>query len=93
LVKETVSTNSHLPNSVSLIPQSLIILANLWAATLAVGFFMAPIWATGFNLAKQSIKLTATISNIIFLGDSFGAVVLPWVTGQAVEHLGAQTMP
>jgi FHS family Na+ dependent glucose MFS transporter 1 len=65
----------------------------LWIATLAVGFFMAPIWATGYNLAGQSIKLTATISSIIILGDSFGAVVLPWATGQAIEHLGAQTMP
>jgi len=41
-----------------------------------VGFSVAPIWATGFNLAGQSIKLTATISSIIILGDSFGAVVL-----------------
>ncbi|RME98360.1 MAG: MFS transporter [Chloroflexi bacterium] len=65
----------------------------LWAATLAVGFFMAPIWATGYNLAGQSIALTATISSIIILGDSFGAVALPWVTGQAIEHFGAQTMP
>jgi len=71
------------PNSVSM----------LWAATLAVGFFMAPIWATGYNLAGQSIKLTATISSIIILGDSLGAVVLPWVTGQAIERFGAQTMP
>ena len=29
----------------------------------------------------------------LLLGDSFGAVVLLWVTGQAIEHLGAQTMP
>ena len=65
----------------------------LWAATLAVGFFMAPIWATGYNLAGQSIKLTATVSSIIILGDSFGAVVLPWATGQAIERFGAQTMP
>jgi FHS family Na+ dependent glucose MFS transporter 1 len=65
----------------------------LWTATLAVGFFMAPIWATGYNLAGQSIKLTATISSIIILGDSLGAVVLPWVTGQAIERFGAQTMP
>jgi FHS family Na+ dependent glucose MFS transporter 1 len=65
----------------------------LWAATLAVGFFMAPIWATGYNLVGQSIKLTATISSIIILGDSFGAVVLPWVTGQAIERFGAHTMP
>jgi FHS family Na+ dependent glucose MFS transporter 1 len=65
----------------------------LWTATLAVGFFMAPIWATGYNLTGQSIKLTATISSIIILGDSLGAVVLPWVTGQSIERLGAQTMP
>jgi FHS family Na+ dependent glucose MFS transporter 1 len=65
----------------------------LWAATLAVGFFIAPIWATGYNLAGQSIKLTATISSIIILGDSLGAVVLPWATGQAIERFGAQTMP
>jgi FHS family Na+ dependent glucose MFS transporter 1 len=65
----------------------------LWLGTLAVGFFMAPIWATGFNLAGQSIKLTATISSIIIVGDSLGAVILPWVTGQAIERFGAQTMP
>jgi FHS family Na+ dependent glucose MFS transporter 1 len=65
----------------------------LWGTTLMVGFFMAPIWATGYNLAGQSIKLTATISSIIILGDSFGSVVLPWVTGQAIERFGARTMP
>jgi len=65
----------------------------LWAATLMVGFFMAPIWATGYNLAGQSVKLTATVSSIIILGDSFGGVMLPWLTGQAIERFGAHTMP
>lgn len=73
-----------------LVPQSVTV---LWAATLAVGFFMAPIWATGYNLVGQSLKLTATISSIVILGDSLGAVVLPWVTGRAIEQWGAQTMP
>ncbi len=72
------------------VPNSL---AALWAATIAVGFFMAPVWATGYNLVGQSIKLTATVSSIIILGDSFGGVVLPWLTGQAIERFGAQTMP
>ncbi|MCB8975917.1 MAG: MFS transporter [Ardenticatenaceae bacterium] len=71
-------------------PNSLTV---LWIATVAVGFFMAPVWATGYNLAGQSITLTATVSSIIILGDSFGGVVLPWVTGQAIERFGAQTMP
>jgi FHS family Na+ dependent glucose MFS transporter 1 len=65
----------------------------LWGATLAVGIFMAPIWPTGYNLAGQSVNLTATISSIILLGDSLGGIVLPWVTGQAIERFGAQTMP
>ena len=73
-----------------LVPESVNL---LWVATLAVGFFMAPIWATGYNLVGQSLRLTATISSIIILGDSLGAVVLPWVTGQAIERWGAQTMP
>ena len=71
------------PNSISL----------LWATTIGVGFFMAPVWATGYNLAGQSIKLTATISSIIILGDSFGGLVLPSLTGAAIEHLGAESMP
>ena len=76
--------------AIILAPNSIIV---LWGATLAVGFFMAPIWPTGYNLAGQSVKLTATISSIILLGDSLGGIVLPWVTGQAIERFGAQTMP
>ncbi|WP_420643417.1 MFS transporter [Candidatus Leptofilum sp.] len=68
-------------------------LAVLWVATVAIGFFMAPVWATGYNLVGQSIQLTATVSSIIILGDSLGGVVLPWVAGQAIERFGAQTMP
>ena len=71
------------PNSINL----------LWAATIGIGFFMAPIWATGYNLAGQSIKLTATISSIIILGDSLGGLVLPSITGAAIERLGAESMP
>ncbi len=71
------------PNSINL----------LWATTIGIGFFMAPVWATGYNLVGQSIKLTATISSIIILGDSFGGVVLPSLTGAAIEYLGAESMP
>jgi FHS family Na+ dependent glucose MFS transporter 1 len=72
------------------VPRSITI---LWIAAAAVGFFMAPIWATAYNLAGQSIKLTATNSSIIILGDNLGVVVLPWLTGLAIERFGAHTMP
>jgi FHS family Na+ dependent glucose MFS transporter 1 len=71
------------PNSISM----------LWGATLAMGFFIAPIWPTGYNLAGQSVKLTATVSSIILLGDNLGGVILPWATGLTIERFGAQTMP
>lgn len=71
------------PNSINL----------LWVTTIGIGLFMAPVWATGYNLAGQSIKLTATISSIIILGDSFGGLVLPSLTGAAIETLGAESMP
>jgi FHS family Na+ dependent glucose MFS transporter 1 len=71
-------------------PRSIVV---LWAATLAVGFFLAPIWATGYNLAGQSLTMTATISSVILLGDSLGFVVLPWATGQAIERFGARIVP
>jgi FHS family Na+ dependent glucose MFS transporter 1 len=64
----------------------------LWGCTIALGFFMAPVWPTGYNLAGQSVKLTATISSIILLGDSFGGMILPSLTGQVVEYFGATTM-
>jgi len=64
----------------------------LWIATLVLGFCMAPIWPMGFTLAGQSLKLTARLSSIILLGDSFGGMVLPWLVGQVIDLTGAQSM-
>ena len=64
----------------------------LWAGTIGLGFFMAPVWPTGYNLAGQSVKLTATVSSIILLGDSFGGMILPALTGRVVEQFGAPMM-
>lgn len=59
--------------------------AALWASTIGFGLFMAPIWPSAFNLASRSLVLTATISSIIFLGDSLGGLVLPSITGKVQE--------
>jgi fucose permease len=53
---------------------------------------MAPLWPSGYTLASKSIKLTARISSLILLGDSFGGMILPWATGGVIERFGAQTM-
>jgi FHS family Na+ dependent glucose MFS transporter 1 len=70
-------------------PHSLIA---LWVVAIGIGLFMAPIWPGGFNLAGQSLTLTATISSIILLGDSFGGMILPSATGKIIEWAGAPAM-
>ena len=64
----------------------------LWVAVPGFGFFMAPIWPSGFTLAAQSVGLTARVSGVILMGDSVGAMVLPGLTGLFMEHAGSGTM-
>jgi FHS family Na+ dependent glucose MFS transporter 1 len=64
----------------------------LWVAVPGIGFFMAPIWPSGFTLAAQSVGLTARVSGVILMGDSVGAMVLPGLTGLFMEHAGSETM-
>ncbi len=72
-----------------LFPNSLMA---LWVVAVGMGLFMAPIWPGGFNLAGQSLALTATISSIILLGDSLGGMILPSATGKIIEWAGAPAM-
>jgi MFS transporter, FHS family, Na+ dependent glucose transporter 1 len=74
---------------VIIIPDSSVI---LWMAALGLGFGMAPLWPTGFTLAGQSLTLTASVSGMILLGDSFGGVVLPWLVGQVMEATGPRAL-
>ncbi len=64
----------------------------LWMVVVALGFFMAPLWASGFNLASQSLNLTARLSSFILLGDSFGGMVLPWLVGYVLGIVGPSAM-
>jgi FHS family Na+ dependent glucose MFS transporter 1 len=66
--------------------------AVLWLMAVGLGFFMAPIWPTGFTLAGQSIDLTGRLAGTILLGDSFGGMVLPSAVGQVIESTGARAM-
>jgi MFS transporter, FHS family, Na+ dependent glucose transporter 1 len=64
----------------------------LWVLAIGLGLCMAPIWPTGYTLAGQSVKFTARASGLILLGDSFGGMVLPWLSGHVIELAGAQAM-
>lgn len=57
----------------------------LWTAAIALGFCLAPLWPSGFTLAGQVVPLTGSVSGIILLGDSFGGMVLPSLTGKIME--------
>jgi FHS family Na+ dependent glucose MFS transporter 1 len=72
-----------------IIPDSSLV---LWVVTLGLGFCMAPLWPTGFTLAGRSLPLTASVSGMILLGDSFGALVLPWLVGQAIAVTGPRAL-
>ena len=60
----------------------------LWATAIGLGFCMAPLWPTSFTLAGQVVALTGFTSGLVLLGDSFGGMVLPSLTGKAIEAAG-----
>jgi FHS family Na+ dependent glucose MFS transporter 1 len=64
----------------------------LWLSAAGIGFCMAPMWPSGYNLAVQSLHLTARIGAVIMLGDSIGGMVLPGLTGLFMERAGAGAM-
>ena len=74
---------------VMLLPRSS---AALWTASIGLGFFIAPVWATGFTLAGQSVDLSGRLSSLILLGSSFGSMLLPSALGRIIETAGARSM-
>jgi FHS family Na+ dependent glucose MFS transporter 1 len=64
----------------------------LWAVTVGLGFFIAPIYATGFTLAGQSVTFTARVGGVILLGDSLGGMLLPWLVGPVIGLAGPRAL-
>jgi len=66
--------------------------AALWTATIGLGLCMAPIYPTAFTLAGQLIHMTARSASLVLLGDSFGAMLLPWLVGAVLDATGPQAL-
>jgi FHS family Na+ dependent glucose MFS transporter 1 len=66
--------------------------AVLWVVAVALGFCLAPIYATGFTLAGQSVTLTSQVSGLILMGDSMGGMILPWLVGPVIGRAGPRTL-
>jgi FHS family Na+ dependent glucose MFS transporter 1 len=74
---------------VTVLPDSYVV---LWIVTSGLGFGMAPLWPMGFTLAGQSLRLTASVSGMILLGDSFGGMILPWLVGHTMALTGPRAL-
>jgi FHS family Na+ dependent glucose MFS transporter 1 len=66
--------------------------AVLWIGAIALGFCLAPVYATGFTLAGQSVTLSAQVSAVILLGDSLGGMLLPWLVGAVIDSSGPRVL-
>ncbi len=64
----------------------------LWLSAAGIGLCMAPMWPSGYNLAVQSLHLTARVGAAVMLGDGIGGMVLPGLTGLFMERAGAAAM-
>ena len=64
----------------------------LWVAAIGLGFCMAPIYPTAFTMVGQMIRLNARTTSLVLLGDSLGALLLPWLVGQVLDATGPQAL-
>lgn len=78
---------------------SLLVLF-LWPRSLAavmitsagLGFALASIYPTTMTLSGQMMRITGRITGLFSIGNSAGAMLLPWIIGQLFESSGPQSM-
>jgi MFS transporter, FHS family, Na+ dependent glucose transporter 1 len=64
--------------------------AALWTGTVALGLFMASIFATALALAEEKLRLTGSITGWFLVGSGAGGMLLPWLIGQLFVRRGPQ---
>lgn len=64
----------------------------LWVTPLLLGFCLAPIFPTAYSWISQVVPLNGKLTGYLYLGDSMGAMILPWLIGRVIDSSGAGSM-
>jgi FHS family Na+ dependent glucose MFS transporter 1 len=64
----------------------------VWIGTLALGFFVAPLFPTTINFAERRMPITGKVTGYFLVGANVGSMTVPWVIGQLFESVGPQSM-
>lgn len=62
--------------------------ACLWVGTMPLGLFTAPLLATSMSWCKSCVPMTTLVMGVCTLGDTTGAALLPYITGQIIASFG-----
>jgi MFS transporter, FHS family, Na+ dependent glucose transporter 1 len=64
----------------------------LWAGSLGLGLFMAPVFPTLLVRAERRMTITGRVTSWFYVGASLGAMTLPSLIGQLFEGTGPQVL-
>ena len=70
-------------------PSSVVI---VFAGSIGLGLFMAPIFPTALSFASRRIEMTGRVTAWLVVGGSLGCMLVPWLIGQLFETLGPRSL-
>ena len=59
-----------------------------WSATMVLGASVASFFPVSLSFARETITITGQFTSLMFVGASFGGMLLPWLIGQYFETAG-----
>ncbi len=60
----------------------------IWVATVVLGASVASFFPISLSFAQETITITGQFTSLMFVGASFGGMLLPWLIGQYFETAG-----
>jgi FHS family Na+ dependent glucose MFS transporter 1 len=68
-------------------------LAAVVITSAGLGFAQASIYPTTMSFSGQLMVITGRVTGLLSIGQSLGAMLIPWLIGQLFESVGPQSMP